>query len=157
MSSRRHPLPACLLVVALALVATGCGGGPSKEDYERGLGRVQAQLEDANEASRGASGTDDAAQRSAALERARSEIDKAADTAEALEPPDDARAEHEQLTTALRDYAALFGKLATLDPDADPAQQTKLYGEAGTIVERLDAANRALKKAGYTVPRKDDE
>ena len=154
MSPRRHPLFAALFIV-LALVVAGCGGGPSKDDYERGLGKVQSQLEGANEASREASQTTDPAERSAALDEAQKSIKLAADTAEGLQPPEDAESEHEQLASALRDYAELFGELATLEDD-DP-RQTELYGEAGKIVERLDGANRALDKAGYQVPGKDDE
>ncbi len=142
------------MLAAAALALAGCGG-PSKGDYEDGLGRVQAQLEDANDASREASGTTDADERSAALGRAQAAIDKAADTADGLEPPDDAKDEHEQLASALRDYADLFGELAGLEPD-DP-RQTELYGEAGKIVERLDDANRSLDEAGYRVPGGDDE
>jgi hypothetical protein len=141
--------------VVLALVVAGCGGGPSKDDYERGLGKVQTQLEEANDASREASQTTDADERAAALTMAQKAIRRAADTADGLEPPDDAQAEHEQLASALRDYAELFGELATLKEN-DP-RQTELYGEAGKIVERLDGANRALDDAGYHVPTKGDE
>lgn len=155
MSPRRHPVAAVLLVLVAALLVAGCGGGPSKEDYERGLGRVQADLEGANEASRDASQSDDEQVRSAALERAQAAIAKAADTADGLEPPDDAQAEHEQLTEALRDYAKLFGELATLT-EGD-SRQTALYGEAGDIVERLDDANRALDEAGYQARGTGDE
>ncbi len=153
MSDRRHLLSVSLLVAFVLLVA-GCGGGPSKDDYEQGLGKVQSQLEGANDASREASQTTDAAKRAAALEAAQQAIEQAADTADGLEPPDDAQAEHEQLATALRDYAKLFGELATLKDD-DP-RQTELYGEAGKIVERLDDANRALDEAGYHVPKDED-
>ena len=155
MSPCRH-LPRACLLLALAIAVAGCGSsGPSKEDYERGLGKVQSQLEDANDASREASGTSDAKERTAALEQAQAAIDRAADTAEGLEPPDDAQSEHAKLAKALRDYAKLFGELATLK-DGDP-RQTELYSEAGVIVERLDGANRALDEAGYQVPGSGDE
>ncbi len=153
--SLRRQLPLLILLLAVPLAVAGCGGGVSKEDYEAGLGKVQVQLEDANEASREASGTSDAAERSEALGKAQAAIDRAADTAEDLEPPDDAKDEHEQLASALREYATLFGELASLKED-DP-RQTELYSEAGTIVERLDSANRALDEAGYEVPEQDDE
>lgn len=155
MSPRRH-LSLASLLVAFVLVVAGCGGGPSKDDYEQGLGKVQSQLEGANDASREASQTSDPKERAAALEQAQKAIKLAADTADGLEPPEDAQAEHEQLASALRDYAELFGELATLKDD-DP-RQTELYGEAGKIVERLDGANRALDEAGYHVPKqKGDE
>lgn len=155
MIPRRHLLLASLLL-ALAFLVAGCGGGPSKDDYEQGLGKVQAQLEGANEASNEASQTSDPKERAAALEQAQQSIKLAADTADGLEPPEDAQDEHAQLASALRDYAELFGELATLKED-DP-RQTELYGEAGKIVERLDGANRALDDAGYHVPKsKDDE
>jgi hypothetical protein len=153
--SLRRRLPLVIATFALVLAAAGCGGGASEDEYEQGLAKVQSQLEDANDASREASGTADAAARAEALTKAQAAIDRAADTAEGLEPPDDATSEHEQLAEALRDYAKLFGELATLEED-DP-RQTELYGEAGKIVERLDSAKRALDEAGYQVPRKDDE
>lgn len=154
MSLRRH-LPLTILLLVASLLLVGCGGGVSKDEYEQGLAKVQAQLEDANDASRDASATTDAGERAAALKEAQAAIDRAADTAEDLEPPEDATSEHRQLASALRDYAKLFGELVTLKEN-DP-RRTELYGEAGTIVERLDEANRALDKAGYQVPDKDDE
>ena len=155
MSPRRTQPFLLALLVLLAVFVTACGGGPSKDDYEQGLARVQAKLEDANAASKRAAevDVDDAAARSAALEDARVAIDAAADAADELDPPDDAAKAHAKLVKALRSYATLFGTLATLK-DGD-SRQSELYGQAGQIVEELDAANRALEKAGYEVPKQD--
>ncbi|MCB0879724.1 MAG: hypothetical protein KDC46_12200 [Thermoleophilia bacterium] len=147
MKSRLPVVVVLLLVASVLLVA--CGGGPSKDDYESGLRTVQAHLDKANEASQGAAGSTDKALRSKALDDAHKEIVAAADAAADLDPPSDVKDAHADLVKALRDYADLFGRLAKLD-ESDPAA-AELYGEAGDIVDRLDKANRALEKAGYSV------
>lgn len=151
--ARHRLLPALFISVVLIVALAGCGGsGGSKDDYEAGLAKVQAQLADANAASSEVSATpDDPEARRAALTKAHESIDAAATTAAKLDPPDDVAKAHDKLASALRDYADLFGKLATL-ADNDPTV-SELYGEAGAIVERLDSANRAIEKAGYTVPK----
>ncbi len=42
------------------------------------------------------------------------------------------------------------------DLEENDPRQTELYGEAGTIVERLDDANRALDEAGYQARKRGD-
>lgn len=149
MTARRLAiLISCLVACAVVLAGCGGGGGGDKDAYEAGLGRMQGQLADAKDASRKAGPTATAAQRKDALSKAHVSLAAAARTAAKLEPPDDAKDENRQLVAALRDYADLFGKLAQLGEN-DPAE-AELYSEAGQIVDRLDRANRALKKAGYS-------
>ena len=50
--------------------------------------------------------------------------------------------------SALKDYAKLLGDLA--DASNDTAQQTKLLGKAGAIVDRLKTSSTSLEKAGYS-------
>lgn len=137
------------LALALAFVVTGCGGSDEGEEYEAGLKRVQAQLEEASDASQAAAGDVEDEQRRAALAEAQEAMERAADTAESLDPPADVRDAHDDLTTALRDYAELFGKIAST-PAEDPSV-SELYGEAGKIVERLETANGEIREAGYAV------
>lgn len=145
-ASRRARLLATI-PLALALLVAGCGGGDEAADYEAGLERVQAQLAEASDASQAAAGDVAAPKRRAALSEAQEAMAKAADTAESLDPPADVEDAHEQLATALRDYAELFGRIASTPPD-DPAV-SQLYGEAGEIVERLEEANAEIREAGY--------
>ena len=142
---RRLPL---LLFAMLAIAA--CGGGADKDDYEAGLATVQSHLDDATEASQEAAGVDvEDADRQAALETARDELERAAKTAAELDAPDDVRDANEQLATALGDYADLFGQLAELDPESSDTAQ--LYARAGEIVEQLNEASEELEAAGYDV------
>lgn len=139
----------CLVACAVLLAGCGGGGGGDKDAYVAGLKRLQGQLDDAKDASRGAGPTATAAQRTEALSKAHASLVRAAQTAAKLDPPNDAASANRKLVAALRDYADLFGKLAKLGPN-DPAE-SELYSEAGSIVDRLDRANRALDKAGYSV------
>jgi hypothetical protein len=143
-----------VIVLLVAAVVTACGGA-SKSDYEAGLERVKQQLDDANQASQEAAAEQDADARAKLLADARAAIEKAAKTADSLDPPDDAGKAHAKLASALHDYADVFGELATLKDD-DP-DRAELYGRAGEIVDQLDAANRALKKAGYEVVDEDSK
>ncbi len=138
-----------LLLLAMLLLAAGCGGGASKSEYEDGLAKVAAQLDDASAASKEAAQAADLDARQAAIKDAHDALEGAAKTAKGLEPPDDVSKPHAKLVAALADYAALFEQLAALD-EGD-SRETALYSQAGEIVERLDSANRALKKAGYEV------
>lgn len=138
-----------LILVAASMLAAACGGGGDEGAYEDGLARVQSKLEQANEESRAASGVSDERERGAALQKAHESIEGAADTADELDPPSDVEGAHADLVEALREYAALFERLANT-PEDDPGL-TELYGEAGEIVEQLDAANREIADAGYEV------
>lgn len=144
-----------ILAVLVALVATGCGGGADGEEYEAGLARVQSQLAEASDASQGAAGDVEPAERREALREAQAAMARAADTAEELDPPSDVRDAHEELADALRDYAELFGRIASTPPD-DPSV-SQLYGKAGEIVERLESANGEIREAGYSVRPGDGE
>ena len=151
-SHLRRLLP---LLAALLLLAAGCGGsGPSRDEYEAGLGKVQQHLDDATEASRESGAAEDIEVRRAKLGEAHEALDEAARTAKELEPPDEAQGAHEDFAAALRDYADLFDRLARL-PANDPSE-TELYTEAGQIAERLDSASRKLQKAGFEADKGGD-
>ena len=145
---------ACLLLalVLAALVLAACGDSASRQEYLAGLRRVKAHLDDAADASLASGQATDPKEKRAKLDEAHAALVKAADEAESLDAPNDALQANEDFAKALRDYADLFAKLATLQPN-DPAE-TRLYSEAGSITKRLDSASTALKKAGYA-PAKD--
>lgn len=138
-----------LLLVVATLAVAGCGGDDRAEEYEAGLARVQSQLAEASDASQAAAGDVEAPERRKALSEAQAAMARAADTADSLDPPADVRDAHEELASALRDYAELFGRIAATPPD-DPAV-SQLYGRAGEIVERLESANGEIRDAGYAV------
>lgn len=141
----RRSLPALALTVALL---AGCGGnGASEEEYEAGLGRVQARLDEASEASRESGAAEKVEERRAKLGEAHEALDAAADEAERLDPPKEAREAHEDFARALREYADLFDRLARLQ--ANDPRETELYTQAGEIAERLDKASRQLEEAGF--------
>lgn len=157
MTERR--IPALLLLVgcllAVALVAAGCGDGASKDEYEDGLAIVQEHLDEASQASRESGETTDTEERQAKLGEAHEALESAARRAASLEPPEDAKVPHDEFADALKDYADLFDRLARLEAN-DPGE-TELYSEAGEIAKRLDQASRDLEKAGYTVAKDDEE
>lgn len=146
----------CFLVFVLvaALLVAACGGGDGKAEFESGLARVQAHLDDATAASADVAGSTDANARARGISASHEHLVKAADIAADLDPPEDARDAHDQLTSALRDYADVFRRIAAAS-GSDPNETTKLYSEAGEVYARLQAANEALKDAGYQVPSSD--
>ena len=150
MTARRTRAIPALIVLAIAmLVGAGCGDDTSDAKYEAGLKKVAAQLAEASEASKQASQSPALEDRQAALGEAHAALESAATTAAALKPPDEVESVSADLVSALRDYAALFEQLATLE--AGDSRETQLYSEAGEIVARLEKANRALAKAGFEV------
>lgn len=147
-----------ILFVAIAtMLLVGCGGGASKDEYLDGLRQVKRHLDTSAEASFESSQAADVRVRRAKLGEAHEALDRAASTAEGLDPPADAAQAHEDFAEALRDYADLYDRLARLKAN-DPAEG-ELYSEAGEIAERLDSASRRLAKAGYRVAdaKKEDE
>jgi hypothetical protein len=142
--------------LALAAVLLGaCGDGASRDEYEAGLRRVKAHLDDAADASLASGQATDEDVKQAKLEEAHAALEAAADEAKTLDAPNDALEANEDFAKALREYADLYGELAALEPN-DPAA-TQLYSRAGDIAERLDSANRRLAKAGYRVRDKEQD
>lgn len=153
--TRRSLIPLLLLLLVAATALAACGDdGPSKDEYEQGLAEVQEHLDDATEASRASGETTEVDERRGHLADAHTALDQAADTADDLQAPDDAKAAHERFATALREYARLFDQLGKLEAE-DPSE-TALYSEAGEIADRLAKASRDLEKAGYEVPASED-
>ncbi|MBC7461392.1 MAG: hypothetical protein H7287_08515 [Thermoleophilia bacterium] len=147
-AARRSMVAWVLAVVALALLVGACGGGVDKGAYERGMRGVGAQISKASSATAGLSADATNAQRVTAIRMQAAAIGNAADQAAALAPPADASKAHKQLVSALKDYAVLLGDLA--DASNDTAQQSKLLGRAGAIVDRLKTSSTSLEKAGYS-------
>lgn len=140
------------LVAAVALAAMllgGCGDDASRTQYEAGLRRVKARLDEAADASLASGQATDPKEKQRQLAKAREALNAAADEAKTLDAPNDALEANEDFAKALREYADLYGQLAELQPN-DPAA-TRLYAQAGDVAERLDRANRRLAKAGYRV------
>ncbi|MCW2950049.1 MAG: hypothetical protein JWN41_1062 [Thermoleophilia bacterium] len=136
-----------LFVVALSALITACGGVDSGA-YQAGMRSVGTQISKASSAVADLPPNATPAQRVAAIRAQQAAIADAAQRAAKLTPPSKAARDHENLVSALEDYAALLGKLA--DASHDAAQQTKLLGQAGDIVKRLSTASNHLEKAGYS-------
>ncbi|MCW2972737.1 MAG: hypothetical protein JWN72_1010 [Thermoleophilia bacterium] len=146
--ARRSMVAWMLVVVTLALLVGGCGGGVDKDAYERGMRGVGSQISKASAATADLPADATNAQRVAAIRQQAEAISNAADQAAELDPPSDAAKWHKVLTSALGDYAQLLGDLA--DASNDTARQTELLGRAGKIVDRLKSASTGLEKAGYS-------
>lgn len=142
-------------VLVLALLVSGCGGdsGGDKQAYEKGMRQVGAQISKASAVVANLPSDATNEQRVATTRAQGTEITAAAELADALDPPSDARANHVRLVKALRDYGVLLGKLA--DASNDSAAQTKLLGQAGAIVKRLQKASNGLCAQGYKFGSKD--
>jgi hypothetical protein len=103
----RRVLTFVVLAAALAALAAGCGGGGggderlSKSEYETQIGAIDAGLFAALQAV-GSARTAKATL--TALERCQAEFERLATELEAISPPKDVEAEHEELTTGVREF-----------------------------------------------------
>jgi len=130
------------LVAAIAVLAAGCGGGGDdrlgKSDYETQIGTIDTGLFNALQAV-GAARTAKAAV--AALERCQAEFTRLAGELEAISPPKDVEAEHEELTSGVREFpeqlnpiiarVAAGNRLAIAGVQSMPAMTKLIHATAG--------------------------
>jgi len=136
-----------LLLCGVVLAACGGDGGGSKDEYKQGMRAVGVDISKASDAVADLPATANAPQRAAAIKGQQKAIAAAAARAKKLDPPSDAKGEHDKLVVALEDYAALLGQLSAAS--GDTAKEATLIGDAGPIVDRLGSASTALEKLGY--------
>ena len=137
---------AALALVAAALVA-GCGGESKTDDYKAGMRQVGDEISEASAAVSEVRADSSVAEKSEAIDAQRAAIQKAADRASDLDPPEDAAKSHKQLVEALDDYAELLGELAAATGDS--GKEAEIIGDVGPIVDKLSKASKALEKQGY--------
>jgi hypothetical protein len=141
-----------LVALAAGMLLSACGGPLSKADYEREASRIGKDLDAA---------LDDIGQDPPSAEQVRTtakKLKEATDELDALVPPDEVRAAHNDMIAGMRGMVSTFENLADQLDDAKGDQQRmeaflKAFneGEARDAAEKLQKAQTAYNKAGYTV------
>jgi hypothetical protein len=140
----KRVLPFVALAAAIAAIAAGCGDGGggderlSKSDYETQVGTIDAGLFAALQAV-GSATTVKATV--AALEQCQAEFARLADELQAIVPPKDVEAEHEELTAGVREFpeqlnpiiarVAEGNRLAIAGVQSMPAMTKLVHATAG--------------------------
>ncbi len=142
-------------VAAVVLLAAGCGGGGgrlSKSQYEQKLKAEGAELSSAFK------GTDlahpnDLKQLASRIDTLQGKLNKAADDIDALEPPQEAKADNTEIAAALHSFADQFGKLKQAARDGDTQKIQQLQQELGgsQAVKDAQSATNDLVQKGYDI------
>lgn len=145
-----------LLVAASLVLVAGCGGGGlSKDEYEQEMRTVASDITKASTEVASMQADAKPAERAAIIQRQGKLLAAAADKADGIDPPEDAKSAHDDFVTALHAYAKLLDELADASKSAKATQrQAALLSDAGEEVDRLTRASNELAKAGYTFQSK---
>jgi hypothetical protein len=147
-----------LLLVALALLAAGCGGKDAtttdKDAYVRQFNAAGQTLETTltgigKDVDSGTSGPDVAVK----LDQSAKALDDAARRFERISPPSDARNAHRKIVDGLHELAAVFRTSARAARANDVPRLTRtLQGiEDSNGARKIKAAQRELRSEGYNV------
>lgn len=145
------------LVAALlcAALVAGCGGGPSKEDYEKSVKKIGNEVEkDIDALGNGQPSAKD-------IEAAQESIDEAADDIDELEPPEEVEKLHEDLVETLHDTAELLGRLSPLMEkaakdsqsmgDEEMKRMNEVTADFGEIQEEMNRITEGYAKKDYDI------
>lgn len=153
----QRPRPSLLagLVVAVALLGSGCGGELSKSDYQAKVREVGSGVQGDLKAF-----TDADKPSKKQLQEAEDALHAAADDLGDIDPPAEVRKLHEQLEDVLDETGDLFGEMAPLleqasaDPTklskADLADLARVTGKFTKIQERMEKIQEAYADKGYS-------
>jgi hypothetical protein len=134
--------------LALALLAGGCGGGASKEEFQADMVAARDRVDDALEQVTHASSVEDLFAR---MRIAAAEIRSAATDVAEADAPDGLDDEERELATTLRDFSAeITSTVNTLEELEGAAAETRGLDFRGWTETQTRLA--ALRKAGIQVP-----
>ena len=142
------------LFCVLALVAAGCGGSDSKDDYVKEFNQVGATLEKTlSDIGSQLSATTDTKKIAGSIENGAKALDSAAKDLDAIDPPSDAEDAHSKIIAGIRDLAGTFRKSAAQAKAGDlrkmAATLSGLNSSAGA--KKIQDAQSELKDKGYKV------
>lgn len=159
MKTFRVPTMIATALLCAALLA-GCGGGPSKAEYEKEVRRIGDDVEKEIDK------LDSGAPTPETLDTATDSIEQAADEIEDVEPPKEVEDLHEDLVQALRDTAELLGRLgplmeqATKDPESlgeeQRAEMEKVTADFAKIEQEMDRITKGYEKQKYDIGLDDE-
>jgi hypothetical protein len=143
-----------LLMTTIALVAAGCGGGTSKEDYEEEVSKIGDTLEEQfNEIGRDIQSAGDLKNAAPEIEKGAQALDDTAADLDEIDPPDDASDAHDKIVSGVEDLADDF-RAAANAAEAENAQKVlSLFGDiqASDGAKKITEARQELKDQGYDV------
>jgi len=147
----RRVIGLLLLGSVLAIVAAGCGGGGSKPidkaDYEKQMQAIGLGLDKSLSSLTASSST--APKAAIALTAVQTDLRTAATKLGAINPPTAVKTQHEQLTTAVREFAD------ELDPLIKELKAGKLSALASlpTLkgLKDIQTASTAISNKGYKI------
>jgi len=142
---RKLAVPA---VLGLSLLAGGCGGGASKEEFEVDMVAARDRVDDALRQVTNASSVDDLVAR---LRIAAAEVRSAATDVAEADAPGGLADEERELATTLRGFSEeIVSTIDTLEELEGVAAETRGLDFAGWT--KTQARLAALRKAGINVP-----
>jgi len=142
------PTLAVAATLALALLAGGCGGGASKEEFQADMVAARDRVDDALEQVTHASSVEDLFAR---LRIAAAEVRSAATDVAEADAPDGLGDEERALANTLREFSAeITSTVDTLEELEGAAAETRGLDFAGWT--KTQARLAALRKAGIQVP-----
>jgi hypothetical protein len=147
-------LAALLLSLAAPALLAGCGGQPSREEYEadvRAVGeRFDAEEKQLAEAFQGANTPEDVGK---AFERFQRTLREAAGDLEDVEPPDDAEGAHDKFVGGLNDLAGELDPGIRAGRSGDVEQLTAFVTGLQSLpsARRLEEARLEFRDKGYRI------
>ena len=138
-----------LVVLGLVALLAGCGGEPSKEEFEADMVAARDRVDEALEQVTNATSVDDLLAR---LRIAAAEVRSAATDVSEAEAPEDLQDEERALATTLLEFSSeITATVQTLEELEGAAAETKGLDFDGWVEtqKRLEA----LRKAGVRVPK----
>ncbi len=134
-----------VLLVAAAIAVAGCGSDETdqyKEDAKAIIDPLRGTLNSTNERVSAAKNLD---QRIAALDETRRALDKAAADLNELDPPEDAKAQHDRFVKELERFAGDIRAFEKAARKNDTKGVRESLDKLRTDTARLKQANNALK------------
>jgi DNA repair exonuclease SbcCD ATPase subunit len=145
MTSDRVRRVAGVLLVAVVVALGGCGQSETdkyKEDVQAAIKPLRSTLDSTNERVAAAQSLKE---RIAELDKTRRALDAAAAKLEKLDPPADAKAEHDNFVEQLHRFAADIRRFAKAANGDRPLAVRRALGALRLDTARLKDANDALK------------
>jgi hypothetical protein len=148
----RNAIAMLTLGVMVGLLAGGCGGGGggskplSKTDYVKQMTAIGKSLSTSIST---LSSVTTAAKAATALAKVQTDLRDAVKQLDAITPPDDVKTAHEQLSTAVREFADELGPVVTKLKKGNLAALSSVTTLKG-LTDIQTAAN-AITKAGYKI------
>jgi uncharacterized lipoprotein YmbA len=143
-------LLALLLLIAVPVALTACGGSSKKDTYKKDAQKIAKQVQtDSTAAQSSFQGVTSPDQLVTAFTNYKTKLDKSINDFDNLNPPDNIKAEHDKFVTDLKalsdDISKAVDALKTKDQAALQALQTKVQTDSSALTASAAALDNKLK------------